>query len=252
MLVKLSAAVSLASISTPKTKIVIPTPLMCLLVDYAKRFRLRLSRLFAGRGIVWYLSKRPNQEGAMHRLFSSLRWRLLLGTALWVLASLLVVGTVVWYVFKEQTESQLRSELSVHLNQLSAALEWQDEVSLADGASAAPQVVLSGRLSEPRFEQPLSGWYWQVTIPEYGSPWSARSAQSLQWRYESALEAASVWYEICPLLPMRGISEWWSGVCSIDDGPLSVLQQRLRLVAEDAPELLLPMDANETVLPGPL
>lgn len=188
----------------------------------------------------------------MHRLFSSLRWRLLLGTALWVLASLLVVGTVVWYVFKEQTESQLRSELSVHLNQLSAALEWQDEVSLADGASAAPQVVLSGRLSEPRFEQPLSGWYWQVSIPESGSPWAEGSAQSLQPRYESALQSDSLWDESLPILPMRGIQQWWSGVRSIDDEPLYVLQQRLRLADEDAPELLLTMAAHETVVQGPM
>src|SRR5690625_513389 len=163
----------------------------------------------------------------MHRLFSSLRWRLLLGTALWVLASLLVVGTVVWYVFKEQTESQLRSELSVHLNQLSAVLEWQDNDSLADEAQESPQVVLAGRLSEPRFEQPLSGWYWQVSIPESGSPRAEGSAQSLQPRYESALQSDSLWDESLPILPMRGIQQWWSGVRSIDDEPLYVLQQRM-------------------------
>src|SRR5699024_9406970 len=115
----------------------------------------------------------------MHRLFSSLRWRLLLGTVLWVRASLLVVGTVVWYAFNEQTESQLRSELRVRLNQLSAALEWQDAASAVDGASVASQVVLSGRLSDPRFEQPLSGWYSQVSIPESGSPRAEGSAQTL-------------------------------------------------------------------------
>src|SRR5690625_1324303 len=122
----------------------------------------------------------------MQRLFASLRWRLLLGTALWVFASLLVVGTVVWYVFKEQAESQLRSELNVHLNQLSAALEWyggedlEGEISIngsisTDGGSAP--VVLSGRLSEPRFEQPLSGWYWQVSMPEQDIQATGRAAE---------------------------------------------------------------------------
>src|SRR5699024_12227710 len=63
MPVKSSAAASLASISTPKTKTAIPTPLMCLLADYAKRFQLRLSRLFVGRAIVWCLSKHPDHRG---------------------------------------------------------------------------------------------------------------------------------------------------------------------------------------------
>src|SRR5699024_4571393 len=187
-----------------------------------------------------------------YRLFSFLRVLLLFVMVLCLLASLLVMGMVVWHVFKEQTESQLRSELSVHLNQLSAALEWQDEANPVDGASVAPQVVLSGRLSEPRFEQPLSGWYWQVSIPESGSPRAEGSAQSLQPRYESALQSDSLWDESLPILPMRGIQQWWSGVRSIDDEPLYVLQQRLRLADEGAPELLLTMAAHETVVQGPM
>src|SRR5690625_702463 len=191
----------------------------------------------------------------MHRLFASLRWRLLLGTALWVLASLLVVGTVVWYVFKEQAESQLRSELSVHLNQLSAALEWQeaaddvDAEGAEDGLFLASQVQLSGRLSEPRFEQPLSGWYWQVSLPATGSQEGQQTPQS---HYVSALQSDSLWDESLPILPMRGIQQWWTGVRFIDDEPLYVLQQRLRLADEGAPELLLTMAAHETVVQGPM
>src|SRR5699024_12485371 len=45
---------------------------------------------------------------------------------------------------------------------------------------------------------------------------------------------------------------WWSGERSIEDEPLYVLQQRLRLADEDAPELLLTMAAHETVVHGPM
>lgn len=194
----------------------------------------------------------------MQRLFASLRWRLLLGTALWVFASLLVVGTVVWYVFKEQAESQLRSELNVHLNQLSAALEWyggedlEGEISIngsisTDGGSAP--VVLSGRLSEPRFEQPLSGWYWQVSMPEQDIQATGRAAEQ---RYISVLQSDSLWDESLPILPMHGVQQWWSGVRFMGGEPLYILQQRLRLADEHAPELLLTMAAHESVVQGPM
>jgi|SRR5690625_1588346 len=167
----------------------------------------------------------------MNSLFSSLRWRLLCATALWVLASLLVVGTVVWYVFKDQAESQLHSELTVHLNQLSASLEWQKQ--------AEPQLGMSGRLSEPRFEQPLSGWYWQVSVEGAAND-------------EPLLRSDSLWDESLPTLPMVADQQWWSGVDSIDEAPLYVLQQRLQLADEAAPELLLTLAAHENVVQEPM
>ncbi len=200
----------------------------------------------------------------MNRLFASLRWRLLLGTFLWITASLLVVGTVIWYVFKEQAESQLRSELTVHLNQLSAALEWQasphlneasfltekggdtSSAALSDLEATVP-VQLSARLSEPRFEQPLSGWYWQVSMPVG----TASEQAEVVMDYASVLQSESLWDESLPILPMRGIQHWWSGV-HFGDEPLYVLQRRLRLADEEAPELMLTMAAHESVVQEPM
>src|SRR5690625_8002163 len=73
-----------------------------------------------------------------------------------------------------------------------------------------------------------------------------------QLHYVSALQSDSLWDESLPILPMRGIQQWWTGVRFIDDEPLYVLQQRLRLADEGAPELLLTMAAHETVVQGPM
>src|SRR5690625_6303359 len=70
--------------------------------------------------------------------------------------SLLVVGTVVWYVFKEQAESQLRSELSVHLNQLSAALEWQEAADDVDAEGAEDGLFLASQVQLSRSEEHTS------------------------------------------------------------------------------------------------
>lgn len=163
----------------------------------------------------------------------SLRWRLLLATLLWVLVSVLVVGAVVLYVFKEQAESQLRSELTVHLNQLSAGLEWQP----ADSGQWAVQLV--DRLSDPRFEQPLSGWYWQVS-------WLDPQGE------QAHLQSESLWDESLPVLSMQEAQQWWSGVQLIDDEPLYQLQQRLQLAEERAPELIVTLAAHEAVVQEPM
>lgn len=163
----------------------------------------------------------------------SLRWRLLLATFVWVVVSVLVVGAVVLYVFKEQAESQLRNELTVHMNQLSAALEWQGPDSATGG------VQLGGRLSDPRFEQPLSGWYWQVS-------WEDEQGE------EFVLQSESLWDESLPLLPMQTAQQWWTAVQAIDDEPLYLLQQRLQLADEQAPGLVLSLAAHETVVQAPM
>ncbi len=85
----------------------------------------------------------------------SLRLRFLLAVMLWV-----VLGTgVIWYsatrVFESHVEQSYHEELEVHVREL-ARLTRMDK----DG-----QPELSRPLSDPRYEVPLSGFYWQVTTP---------------------------------------------------------------------------------------
>ena len=83
----------------------------------------------------------------------SLRLRLLLGAAVWIIAALVVAGLILAQLFAQHVHDRFRIELGHHLDQLAAALD-------VDGA-AQPLIVRP--LSDPRFERPLSGLYWQVS-----------------------------------------------------------------------------------------
>lgn len=83
---------------------------------------------------------------------SSLRLRLLLGTLVWILASIGLTGWLLNRLFSEHLSRQFHAELQTHLNQLAANLDFT-----ADG-----QAVISQPLSDPRLVRPYSGLYWQV------------------------------------------------------------------------------------------
>lgn len=82
----------------------------------------------------------------------SLTQRLLLGALVWVLCSIMVAGLLLNQLFTQHIEQQLYKELNVHMQQLIAQTEFD----------SAQQLQLIQPLSDPRFEQPLSGMYWQV------------------------------------------------------------------------------------------
>lgn len=82
----------------------------------------------------------------------SLRGRLLVGTLVWVMATVAFAGWGLNELFRQHLERQLASELRVYLNQLAAGLSV--------GQSESTRLVFEP--SDPRFRQPLSGLYWQV------------------------------------------------------------------------------------------
>ncbi len=83
----------------------------------------------------------------------SLRLRFLLAMSLWVV---LGVGAI-WYsaagIFRSHVEQSYHEELEVHVRELGRLTA----ITL-DG-----RIVLTRPLSDPRYEEPLSGFYWQVT-----------------------------------------------------------------------------------------
>lgn len=81
----------------------------------------------------------------------SLTQRLLVGALLWVLCSLLAAGFLLNRLFEQHVEQQLQKELNLHMMQLLALTEIEEQ-----------QLRLTQSLSDPRFEQPLGGMYWQV------------------------------------------------------------------------------------------
>lgn len=91
-----------------------------------------------------------NAEGAAGS--GSLRVRLLLGTLVWILVTILVAGMGLVGLFRLHIANSFHAELTTHLDQLTARLELD----------AKGQPLLSIPLSDPRFDRPLSGLYWQL------------------------------------------------------------------------------------------
>lgn len=105
---------------------------------------------------------------------SSLTLRLILGAGLWTLFALIVVGVVLSFLFRQAVERSFDARLNVLLESLIVSAEYDRKQG----------VYLSGSLPDPRFEQPYSGWYWQIT-PRDGpvmisrSLWDRELAQDL-------------------------------------------------------------------------
>lgn len=85
----------------------------------------------------------------------SLAFRLIAGAALWCVAGLVGGGFVLSSLFSEYVERSFDSRLVVLLESLVAASDID-----SDG-----RLQINAVLGESRFEQPYSGWYWQISQP---------------------------------------------------------------------------------------
>ncbi|GAB4482109.1 MAG: ATP-binding protein [Erythrobacter tepidarius] len=83
----------------------------------------------------------------------SLRLRFLLAVTLWVMLGIGAVGISAVGIFSKHVEQSYHEELEVHVRELGGLTEVAP-----DGA-----IILTRPLSDPRYAQPLSGFYWQVT-----------------------------------------------------------------------------------------
>lgn len=92
-------------------------------------------------------------RSALGALTRSLRWRLLLATWLGLLLALVLAGLVLGALFRDHVLQQFRQGLQVQLDQVTAVLKLD----------AQNRPVLDARaLSDPRWQRPLSGLYWQI------------------------------------------------------------------------------------------
>ncbi|MDO8693740.1 MAG: sensor histidine kinase [Sheuella sp.] len=108
-------------------------------------------------------------------LKSSLRLRLMLGTLLWISIALIAASFVLTGYFKDYASKQFQTSLQVHLDQLTTSFNVD--------AKGVPN--LSQSLSDPRFNQPLSGLYWQINAQDG----------------VAALRSRSLWDDIISLPP---------------------------------------------------
>jgi signal transduction histidine kinase len=85
-------------------------------------------------------------------LRGSLRFRLLLGTLVWIVASIVVAGWGLGNMFRQHVAAQFHAELRTHLDQLTAQLVLDVQ----------GQPTLTMPLSDPRLNAPFAGLYWQI------------------------------------------------------------------------------------------
>jgi signal transduction histidine kinase len=83
---------------------------------------------------------------------NTLTLRLIAASSLWVIGTLAVAGVLLVLLFRDHIERRFDTALNDHLEELVAASET--------GPAGAPQ--LSWQPSDPRFNRPHSGWYWQI------------------------------------------------------------------------------------------
>ncbi len=83
----------------------------------------------------------------------SLARRLVLASLLAALALLVIAGLLLFYIFRTTLERQFDARLESLMNGLLANVEQQQNGT----------VYVSRGLSDPSFQLPASGWYWQIT-----------------------------------------------------------------------------------------
>lgn len=85
-------------------------------------------------------------------IWRSLRFRLIAGGLVTILAALSIAGAGLTLLFERHVARSVAADLDVHLGQLLAGLDVD-----ADG-----RLVVTRLPADPRFANPLSGLYWQI------------------------------------------------------------------------------------------
>lgn len=91
----------------------------------------------------------------------SLTFRLVVGATAWSVVAFLGVGLILSQLFRDSVLRAFDARLMVVLETLVAGSEVRP----------TGELVMTAALGDPRFEQALSGWYWQIEGPHgVGSP----------------------------------------------------------------------------------
>ncbi len=84
----------------------------------------------------------------------SLKSRMIVAGAVWIFFALILAGSAISYLFIENVEKGVRSDLTATLSRL---------VSIIDLDAQQDLPRLTRQLPDPRYETPFSGVYWQIT-----------------------------------------------------------------------------------------
>lgn len=144
------------------------------------------------------------------RWHTSLRFRLLAATLAALALALVLAGVLLGSLFREHVMRQFETVLTQQLDQLTARLEFD--------ASGQPQIDAT-RLSDPRWQKPYSGLYWQ--LDRIGADGVGRSAE---------LRSRSLW-DTALTLPPDALAD---GVVHVhesrgpQDAPLMMVERTVR------------------------
>ncbi len=184
----------------------------------------------------------------------SLQWRVLLGTLAGLALALVLAGVLLSGLFREHANRQFQAELAMHLEQLTARLAFD--------ASGQPQMDPT-RLTDPRWQKPLSGRYWQVDRRAPDNP--AQAGRPSPPPQAGVLRSRSLWDQVLQLPPdavLDGTVHTHT-VTGPDGHPLRVLERSVRdpehtgaiwtlIVAADARETQGAIDAFSGLLAASL
>jgi len=98
----------------------------------------------------------------------SIAVRLAVSALFWSFVILLVAGLILSALYRETSERAFDARLLVYTTDLASDLV----------AAGTPDQRELGSLGDPRFDFPLSGWYWQIGQPD-ARPRDIRSSRSL-------------------------------------------------------------------------
>jgi signal transduction histidine kinase len=139
----------------------------------------------------------------------SLRLRLLLGGAAWIAVALVTSWAFIFASFSSLIDTDRRADLEASLNRLVAEIDPDATVPLPEGP-----------LSDPRYDTPLGGVYWQVKVLDSGDVIRSRSL----WDIELPAQA-----------PADGRADFRQ--FAVPDGPLLVaLTRTIRINRSDGTE----------------
>lgn len=166
----------------------------------------------------------------------TLQWRVLLVTLAGLAAALALAGVLLQNLFSTHIQRQFEADLALHLEQLTARLEFD--------AQGHP-LVDATTLSDPRWLKPLSGRYWQIDAYPRNLAVSASSTPAT-----GVLRSRSLWDQALSLpadvVPDGGLHR------HAIDGPagqhLVVLERTVRPPGEGTHRwtLVVAADATET------
>jgi signal transduction histidine kinase len=87
-------------------------------------------------------------------LHSSLTFRLVATSTAWVAGSLVAAGLLLIFLFRDHIERRFDHQL----------LDYMEELVAASEIAAGGRLTLTWTPSDPRFNRPHSGWYWQIVL----------------------------------------------------------------------------------------